>query len=61
MAGKEDWVRGELHASKREIVAGVNTDVILSGARRNVIVAGMGATRMERKNRRPVEVTRGHA
>jgi hypothetical protein len=43
MAGKEDWIRGELHASKREIVAEVDTDAILSRARPHVNPAGLAA------------------
>jgi hypothetical protein len=52
MAGKEDWIRGERHACKREIVAEVNTDVILTGARRNVNPAGLAARASEQAEKR---------
>ena len=52
MVGKEDWVRGELHAAKREIVAEVDTDVILSGARRDVNPTGLAAGASQQTEKR---------
>jgi hypothetical protein len=52
MENKEDWVRAGLHASKREIVAEANTDVILTGARRDVNPVGLAAGRSHQVEKR---------
>jgi hypothetical protein len=52
MAGKEDWVRGGLHASKREIVAEVDTDVILSRGRLDVNPDGLARGRSQEAEKR---------
>jgi hypothetical protein len=52
MERKEDWVRGGLHAAKREIVAEVDTDAILSGARRDVNPAGLAAGASQQAEKR---------